>query len=113
LGYYSSTSEAKALNEGFSDIWGACVEYWEAPQKSTWLHGEEIFSSGYSCVRNLENPNDPDTFDRDGPHPDTYEGDYWSEEGNAHQNSTVLSHWFYLLSEGDTGTNDNDDAYAV
>jgi hypothetical protein len=25
------------MNEGFSDIWGACVEYFAAPGKSTWL----------------------------------------------------------------------------
>jgi Zn-dependent metalloprotease len=25
------------MNEAFSDIWGACIEYYAAPGKSTWL----------------------------------------------------------------------------
>jgi hypothetical protein len=25
------------MNEGFSDIWGACIEFSAAPTKSTWL----------------------------------------------------------------------------
>jgi len=113
LGYYDHYSEAEALNEGFSDIWGACVEHGEAPEKSTWLHGEEITYPNYSCLRNIEYPNDPYTREHFSPHPDTYEGDYWWENDEPHQNSTVLSHWFYLLSEGDSGINDNDDPYTV
>jgi Zn-dependent metalloprotease len=26
-----------AVNEGFSDIWGACIEFAAAPTKATWL----------------------------------------------------------------------------
>jgi Zn-dependent metalloprotease len=31
--------ESGAMNEAFSDIWGACIEYYAAPGKSTWLIG--------------------------------------------------------------------------
>jgi bacillolysin len=114
LGSYYHYSESEALNEGFSDIWGACIEYSAAPSKSTWKHGEEVFTtSAYSCLRNLQFPNDPDAYEHGGPHPDTYQGDYWDFDEEPHQNSTVLSHWFYLLSKGGSGTNDNDDAYLV
>ena len=105
------TQESGALNEGFSDIWAASIEHWAAPNKDTWLVGEEIFSTTYSCIRNLQNPNSSTTAE--GQHPDTYHGDFWDYSGEPHTNSTVLSHWFYLLSQGGSGTNDNSDSYSV
>jgi Zn-dependent metalloprotease len=33
----SVPKESGAMNEAFSDIWGACIEYYAAPGKSTWL----------------------------------------------------------------------------
>lgn len=49
------TQESGALNEGFSDIWGACVENRSAPTKQTWLIGEEIFhTTAFTCIRNLQ-----------------------------------------------------------
>jgi len=95
------TAESGALNEGFSDIWGAAIEAFAAPNKQRWLIGEDIFAGS---LRNIENPNDPFTFE--GSHPDTFLGDFWDPGGEPHNNSTVLSHWFFLLSEGGTGTND-------
>jgi Zn-dependent metalloprotease len=38
----SLSKESGAMNKAFSDIWGACVEYYAAPSKSTWLIGEDI-----------------------------------------------------------------------
>jgi Zn-dependent metalloprotease len=37
--------ESGAMNEAFSDIWGALTHY-AAPGKSTWLIGEDIERSG-------------------------------------------------------------------
>jgi Zn-dependent metalloprotease len=106
------TQESGALNEGFSDIWATCVEHWAAPNKQTWLMGEEIFNTPlYTCIRDLQNPNS--TTAAEGQHPDTYQGDFWDYNGEPHNNSTVLSHWFYLLSEGGNGTNDNGDCFNV
>ena len=102
------TAESAALNEGFSDIWGAAIEAWAAPGKQRWRMGEEVFAGG---LRNLENPNDPAAFE--GPEPDTYLEDFWDPGGEPHNNSTVLSHWFFLLSEGDIGTNDLGNNYVV
>jgi bacillolysin len=99
------TQESGALNEGFSDIWGACVEHRSAPTKQTWLIGEDIFIGGvFTCIRNLQNPKT--TTASEGQHPDTYHGSFWDNNGEPHINSTVLSHWFYLLSQGGNGTND-------
>jgi hypothetical protein len=104
--------ECDALNEGFSDIWGACVEHWAAPNKQMWLIGEEIFySPAYSCLRNLQNPKDPSAME--GQHPNTYHGQFWDYNGEPHNNSTVLSHWFYLLSQGGSGSNDLGNTYNV
>lgn len=56
--------ESGALNEGFSDIWGACVEEYAAPEKQEWRLMEEI--ALYSTFgRAMDNPNlfnDPDTY---------------------------------------------------
>lgn len=98
--------ESGALNEAYSDVWAASVEYYAAPEKDTWILGEDLGVT----VRSLINPND-------GNQPDTYQGDYWAtgsaDNGGVHTNSGVLNHWFYILSEGKSGTNDNGDSFSV
>ncbi len=103
--------ESGALNEGFSDIWGACIEYYADPNKQTWLIGEDIERrSGHVALRSMSNPN------AEGQ-PDTYGGTYWytgtADNGGVHTNSGVLNFWFYLTTVGGSGTNDNGDAYNV
>lgn len=106
------TQESGALNEGFSDIWGACIEGWAAPAKQRWLIGEEVFNTGgFNCLRNLQNPKS--TTAAEGRHPDTYHGQFWDNGGEPHFNSTVLSHWFFLLAQGGAGTNDIGNIYNV
>lgn len=111
---YIFSQESSALNEGFSDIWGACVEHVAAPNKQMWLLGEEIFISTYNAIRNLQNPRASNLYE--GPHPDTYQGDYWDFYndyfGEPHNNSTVLSHWFYLLCTGGSGWNNGHTSHA-
>jgi len=54
--------ESGALNEGLSDIWGASVEEYAAPEKQEWRIGEEIT---LGPIRAMDNPNlfnDPDTY---------------------------------------------------
>ena len=105
--------ESGAMNEGFSDIWGACVEAaYKSDDNNPWLIGEEIGSgiSTYGPLRSMQDPN------AEGD-PDTYKGNYWngtsSDNGGVHTNSGVLNYWFYLLSVGGSGTNDNGTAYNV
>ena len=75
-----SFTQAGALNEGFSDIWGACIEAWAVPTKQRWKIGEEIvLNPSLTCIRNLQNPNDNTTTE--GSHPDTYEGQFWATDG--------------------------------
>lgn len=113
-------NESGAMNEGFSDIWGACVEAYTAgvyglAGKSTWLIGEEIKKTG-GALRSMSSPN---TYGQ----PDTYKGTYWkatttsptsaNDYGGVHTNSGVLNYWFYLLAQGGSGTNDIGSAYSV
>ncbi|QIH39034.1 T9SS type A sorting domain-containing protein [Flavobacterium sp. Sr18] len=110
--------ESGAMNEGFSDIWGACVEYFAAPTKSTWLIGEDIERrAGKTALRSMSNPK------LEGQ-PDTYGGTNWkvincgtptqtNDYCGVHTNSGVLNHWFYILSVGKTGTNDIGSSYNV
>ncbi len=116
--------ESGALNEGFSDIWGAVIESWADPleqdgtPKKHWLIGEELSDEP---MRNMQNP-------KECKQPDTYLGEYWEPASTSdcptpnpntndycgvHCNSGVLNHWFYLLTEGGSGTNDNFKQYAV
>ncbi len=101
--------ESGALNEGFSDIWGACVERYAEPNKSTWLIGEDIALQS-NALRSMSNP-------KSEGQPDTYQGTNWytgsGDNGGVHYNSGVLNHWFYILSEGKTGSNDLGYAYAI
>ncbi|NVO32615.1 M4 family metallopeptidase [Hymenobacter lapidiphilus] len=113
-------NESGAMNEGFSDIWGACVEAKAVTDfgltgMSTWSIGEQIMKSG-GALRSMSNPN---LYGQ----PDTYKGTNWkptstspsnaNDQGGVHTNSGVLNFWFYLLSQGGTGTNDIGSAYSV
>ena len=105
--------ESGALNEALSDIWGACAEHFAAPEKEKWQIGEEIDKrSGHNGLRSMSNPNSEDQ-------PDTYKGakwvstGSWVDNGGVHTNSGVMNFWFYLLSEGGSGTNDKGFAYSV
>lgn len=103
-------NESGALNEGFSDIWGACIEHYgrtgsiQNPiANSVWQIGEDISSTP---LRSMSNPNSVN-------HPDTYLGTNWysgaADNGGVHTNSSVLNHWFYILTVGESGTNNAPD----
>ncbi|WDF46663.1 M4 family metallopeptidase [Chryseobacterium sp. KACC 21268] len=118
--------ESGAMNEGFSDIWGAVVEHKYAPEKQNFLIGEDITIASPGHLRSMDNPKVALS-----PQPDTYRGINWKaatvEEGCAtpsggsfgndycgvHTNSGVLNHWFYILVMGKTGTNDLGKSYNV
>lgn len=102
-------NESGALNEAFSDIFGAVVRSWARPEKAGWLIGDEISASG-PPFRDMSWP-------KNQSHPHTYKGQFWftgsGDNGGVHTNSGVKNYWFYLLSEGGSGTNDRGHAYTV
>jgi len=119
--YLPDNHEASALNEGFSDIWGICLKNYVNKKyglnKNLWSLGNEIFplNSNIRCIRNAQYPKNILCLDS-RLYPDTYKGDNWdfgNQYTTAHTNSTVLSHWFYILSVGKIGTNDNWHHYSV
>lgn len=105
-------AESGALNESFSDIFGEAIERFTLGSND-WLMGGE---RGTGAIRSLSNPK---AFSQ----PDTYQGtNWWStvapcNSGNdncgVHFNSGVQNYWFYLVSVGGSGTNDNNDDYDV
>ncbi|WP_339887343.1 M4 family metallopeptidase [uncultured Flavobacterium sp.] len=108
-------NQSGAMNEGFSDIWGACIEQYGRTggltatiPSSIWLIGEDLGNA----FRSMSNPNSKGD-------PDTYLGTYWysgtADSGGVHTNSGVLNHWFYILTAGKSGTNNapTPDTYSV
>ncbi len=97
--------ESGALNEAFSDIFGAYAEHY-AGVGQKWTMGEYI-----SFQRSMNNPNQH-------RQPDTYRGTYWAsttggDNGGVHTNSGVMNYWYYLTSEGGSGSNDNGASFSV
>lgn len=101
--------ESGALNESFSDILGNAIEAHVKPTSANWKMAEDVTTNG-SGFRSMADPNAD--FN-----PDTYLGTYWdfssNDNGGVHTNSGVQNFWFYLLSDGGSGTNDNGDSYSV
>lgn len=102
-------NESGALNESFSDIFGTCIEFYAKPAAANWLMSDDI-SFGQYPFRSMSNPNSRND-------PDTYKGTYYyngtADYGGVHTNSGVQNFWFYVLTVGDTGTNDLGKSYQV
>jgi Zn-dependent metalloprotease len=110
-------NQSGAMNEGYSDIWGACIEHFGrtgslsgTPLASVWKIGEDITSGG---LRSMVTPNT-------NGDPDTFQGTNWKVTGDegtcipsgttndycgVHSNSGVMNRWFYVLTVGASGTN--------
>ena len=112
-------NQSGAINEGLSDIWGACIEQYGRNGTLTPLTGTyaaAVFTIaedlGTSPFRSMSAPL---TYGN----PDTYLGTNWTttgDEGNCtpsgnndecgvHNNSGVMNHWFYIVTAGQSGTN--------
>lgn len=100
--------EPGGLNESFSDIMGAALEFYADSATGDWFVGEDFIAAG--GFRSMSEPN---MFSD----PDTYFGLNWKtgsgDNGGVHSNSGVQNYWFYLLSDGGEGVNDNGDQYKV
>ena len=112
LGGLVYQGESGALNESFSDILGETTELWFENGAYTvdWLHREDYVNGENRSFVNPKNNGDPDT----------YLGDNWAptcggcgDAGGVHTNSGVMNHWFYLVTVGGSGENDNNDEFDV
>lgn len=101
--------ESGALNESFSDIFGTAIEFYKKPSSADFLIGEEIVVTP-GALRSMQNPNAYGD-------PDCYGGTNWytgtADNGGVHTNSGVQNFWYYLVSQGGSGTNDLGDAYSI
>lgn len=108
-------NEPGALNESFSDIFGAAVEFACQPDgrgaypnrsagRSDWLLGEDCcYTTADVALRDMR---DPQRYNN----PSKYHGAHWyygsDNDYYVHFNSGVQNHFFYLLCEGGAGVND-------
>lgn len=109
--------ESGALNESFSDIVAMAAEFAcqpraedlenPGPGEADWLFDEDSGEAARSFVQ-------PRRYGQ----PSRYKGSNWVDTsdvsdmndcGGVHSNSGVQNHFFYLLSDGGTGTNDGID----
>lgn len=102
--------ESGALNEGLSDIFGKSIEQEYDPAGFNWLLGGRPFVKKDTAFRNMADPNHY-------RNPKFYKGKFWisnsSDNGGVHTNSGVINYWFYILCEGETGTNESGQTYSV
>jgi Zn-dependent metalloprotease len=109
-------NESGALNEAFSDIFGELIEAYAQGTTVDWLIGDQLLTGE---IRSMSNPND---FN----HAKCYEGVYYIsncptssgffspyDHCGVHSNSGVANYWFFLLSQGGSGTNDAGESFTV
>ncbi len=113
--------ESGALSESFSDIFGFVTRNWETGS-TDWIIG--IPETNNMEKRNLELPKQYGLHYNNNyinvlGQPNCYLGDYYYtstnliDYGGVHVNSGVMNHWFYILSNGKTSTNDLGNYYSV
>ncbi len=119
-------NQSGAINEGLSDIWGACIEHYgrtgalASPfATGVWKVAEDLSTTPFRSMSNPTTLGDPDT----------YLGSNWIATGDegtctpsgtndqcgVHTNSGVMNHWFYIVTVGKsaTYTNPTPHTYAV
>jgi thermolysin len=102
------SNQGGALNESWSDVFGAMVERSvKGEGDSTWLVGEECFTPEVpgDAVRSLADPHTaPDAGFTPDDDPDHYKERYTglADNGGVHINSGIPNKVFYLLAKGGT-----------
>ena len=93
------------LNEAMSDIFGKALEWYYDSAHFTWEIGEAfIQNDDLDPFRSMQDPNKY-------MNPKYYHGQFWHAE--VHNSSGVLNYWFYLISDGEKGTNEKGVDYDV
>ena len=115
------SKESGALNESFSDIFGAtCHASLFGLGGNTWLVGFDrknpANTSTSLYIRNMANPNnrgDPDTYLGTSWVSTTTPTDIGGDNWGVHSNSGVQNYMYYLLTSGGSGTNDNGTPFSL
>ena len=108
-------NESGAMDEGISDIFGTCIEFYAKDTLADWIIGKDFTVNG----KGIRDMSAPKNFSQ----PNTYNGTYYvstsgtptatNDWNGVHTNSGVLNYWFYLIAHGGSGTNDNSNSYSV
>jgi Zn-dependent metalloprotease len=100
-------NESGALNESWSDVFGAMVELYAEGQEtpSTWWIGEDANTPGVAgdALRYMDTPHLAGNYGyTTNDDPDHYSERYTgtSDSGGVHINSGIPNHVFYLLAKG-------------
>jgi bacillolysin len=112
--------ESGAINESISDIMGKCVQFFAKPDDINWIIGNDMKFE----IRSFYEPKTFHPVDDKHWQADTYRGIHWvatdgcspnngNDECGVHENSGIGNYMFYLLVNGGSGTNDNQNAYWV
>ena len=98
-------NESGALNESFSDMMGAAIEYhyYGANYDGLWTLGEDIGPDGSPYADGLRSFADPTVYGDPSHYADLYTGT--GDNGGVHTNSSISNHWFYLLVNGGQNVN--------
>ncbi len=105
-GLKDCTGESGAIQEAVGDLFGEAVKDYRGDREldgdCDWIHGD---SRNLAEPLKSKSPEGSSYFS--GAHPEEYEGEAWEDpkgaedSGYIHNNSTVLSHAFYLMCKGD------------
>lgn len=102
--------ESGALNESISDIFGEVLEHYYDNENFDWLIGGKFRKGDAKPFRSMKDPNQLGD-------PKFYKGKNWMfkpwDRYGVHTNSSVLNYWFYLISQGEIGINENGDTFNV
>ena len=111
--------ESGAIDEAFSDMMGITMKKY-LKNNSDWMIGGDGMIVGLQCMRDMAQPKGSSSTL--SCLPDTYHGMYWgditddssaNDYGGVHTNMGVGCKWYYLLTEGGQGTNDDTYSYNV
>ena len=124
-GGMEASGESGALNEAIADCMSVATDFYINGEKANWQIADGVTQNGIPNMRDLSNPKMSgggifNTATLSYPQPDTYGGENWVnpsnmdyDYGGIHFNNGVFNYWFYLLTEGGSGVNDNNQSYEV
>jgi len=102
-------NESGALDEGFADIMGVTIKSYVTGEECwSWAKGMSFYSAE-AAIRNLDDPHQdehPNYYLTDEYYKNLAEGekpDGNNDNGGVHVNSSIVSHWYYLLCKGEKG----------
>jgi len=99
--YLEYLNASGAINESFSDIFGACIEGYEISDPRFWKMGEGVHIDNVSYFRDMANPaltGDTISYENMFPYCTNHNITHTNcDNGGVHINSTLLTHATYLM----------------